>query len=249
MILSRIYPGTTEVIDLDDASSRDTLRDWYQPTGMSVVRMNLITTIDGSVGGTDGTSHTLSNPADRRILGVIRELADVVLVGASSVRREGYLLPRHARLAVVTGSGDLTGHGFGTDVEPGRLVVLCAAASVGRLMETLGGVPAEIVTLPLTDGALSMTDVITALRIRGMESIVCEGGPSLASQLLAADLVDELCLSTSPVIGGSDQQLLPAGVAVDRRATLTQLIVDDASGLYARWRMGGEPTAAPPAIE
>ena len=105
MILSRIYPGTTEAIDLDDASSRDTLRDWYQPTGMSVVRMNLITTIDGSVGGTDGTSHTLSNPADRRILGVIRELADVVLVGASSVRREGYLLPRHARLAVVTGSG------------------------------------------------------------------------------------------------------------------------------------------------
>jgi riboflavin biosynthesis pyrimidine reductase len=68
-----------------------------------------------------------------------------------------------------------------------------------------------------------------------MESIVCEGGPILAAQLIAAGIVDELCLSTSPVIGGSDKQLLPHGVAIDKRVTLEQLVLDDASGLYARW--------------
>ena len=94
MILTRVFPVSSEntPIDLDDASSRDQLLDLYRPPAEAWVRINLIASVSGNAGGSDGTSETLSNPADRRLLGVIRELGDVVLIGAESLRAEGYLV-------------------------------------------------------------------------------------------------------------------------------------------------------------
>lgn len=64
--------------------------------------------------------------------------------------------------------------------------------------------------------------------------IVCEGGPSVVAQLLAADLVDEVCLTTVPrVVGGAP--LPPFGGAAVPRLTLRHLLVDDAGASYARF--------------
>lgn len=235
MIVTRVFPGHSESVDVDAVHCREVLREWYRPEAMSSVRINLISTVSGNAGGSDGTSHTLSNPVDRKILGVIRELGDVVLVGAQSVRAESYLLPRRVPLAVLTASGDLTGHGIEADVEPGRLYVLCPESSVDRVVSTLAGATAEIIVVPAVDGRVAMVDVVTALRVRGLESIVCEGGPMLAAQFIEAGLVDELCLSTSPTLGGTDLPILAPGIAGERRLTLTQLLVDESSGVYARW--------------
>jgi riboflavin biosynthesis pyrimidine reductase len=234
---------------MDDADSRQALLGLYRAEAMSTVRINLIASVSGSVGGSDGTSNTLSNPIDRRILGVIRELSDVVLVGAQSVRAESYVLPRRAPLAIVTSSGDLSGHGIGPEASAARVYVLCPATSADRVRRSLGVVTAEIIELvPDADGNLSMTDVVTALRVRGFESIVCEGGPRLAAQLLDAGLVDEVCLTTSPLLNGSAVPILGRALHEDRSVTLLQLLVDDASGIYARWSLRREqPHAAPSA--
>jgi len=233
VILSQLVPPG-ESIDLADEASRPRLLELYRPPRPTWLRLNLITTISGSAAGVDGTSETLTNPADRKLLGVIRELADVVLIGAQSVRAEGFLLPRRARLAVVTSSGDLAGHRISAPVEPGRLLVLCPASALDRARETLG-VDADFVAVPDADARLAPAVIIAALHSRGLLSIVCEGGPSLAAQLLAGGLLDEVCLSTSPRLGGP--VLSPFGDAglepVD--AELSRLLVDDASGLYARW--------------
>ncbi|TBN56805.1 pyrimidine reductase [Glaciihabitans arcticus] len=233
MILRQLSPAGPD-IDLDEESSRASLLDLYRPPRPEWLRLNLITTISGSAAGSDGTSETLTNPADRRLLGVIRELADIVLIGAQSVRAEGFLLPRRTRLAVVTSSGDLSGHRISAPVEPGRLLVLCPASAIERSRETLG-VDADFVVVEDDAGRLAPSAILTALRAHDLRSIVCEGGPSLAAQLLAAGLLDEVCLSTSPRLGGP--VLSPFGAAelesVD--AELSRLLVDDASGLYARW--------------
>lgn len=64
--------------------------------------------------------------------------------------------------------------------------------------------------------------------------IVCEGGPSVVAQLLAAGLVDELCLTTVPrILGGIP--LRPFGDAPARDFALHQLLVDDAGATYARF--------------
>lgn len=240
MILTRVFPGGPESLDVEDPATRARLLELYALPHPEWLRINLIVTVSGSAGGADGTSETITNPADRRILGVIRELSDVVLIGAESLRREGYVLPRSARLAVVTASGALEGHGIVPPVEAGRLIVLCPPSATARVRESLGEVAAEIVEIAGPHGRIPPSAIVTALRSLGLASIVCEGGPSLVSQFIDADEVDELCLSTSPLLNGGG---IPAFGATDHpevRLTLAQLLVDDASGVYARWFTGAE---------
>lgn len=235
MILTRLHPAPAESIDLKAEGSRDRLLELYRPPSTRWTRLNFIATVSGSAAGTDGTSETLTNPADRRLLGVIRELSDIVLIGAQSVRSEGFQLPRTARLAVVTSSGDLSGHRISAPVEPGRLLVLAPERALDRARSTLGVATAEFVAVADVDGRLAPGDILTTLHDRGHTSIVCEGGPSLAAQLLESGLLDELCLSTAPQLGGPALPLFGDRELDAVRLGLSQLLADEQSGLYARW--------------
>ena len=133
MIVERLYPGPNAAVDMDD---RDALLELYRPPRADWLRLNLIATVTGGASGSDGTSETLTNPVDRRILGVIRQLADIVLIGAQSLRAEEYVQPRRSRLAVVTASGDLGGHRIAAP-EGDRPIVLCPPAARARVLETL----------------------------------------------------------------------------------------------------------------
>ena len=92
-VLRRIVPAADEVPEAVHIDDRDRLLELYAPRAPDWLRLNLVASVSGSAAGTDGTSESLTSRADRRILGVIRELADVVLVGANSVRAEGYRCP------------------------------------------------------------------------------------------------------------------------------------------------------------
>ncbi|MBM7024715.1 dihydrofolate reductase family protein [Clavibacter zhangzhiyongii] len=242
MRITRILPvagvGEPEAFRaLDDDRTRDWLEDLYRPASTAHVRLNFVASVDGSVTGADGSSDSLSSAVDRRILGVIRELADVVLVGAGTVRAERYVLPRRTPLAVATSTGDLDGHRFDPDAADGRLLVLCPPEARDRAVATLGGVPA-VVPVPLgaaADGRLGGDDVIAALAGHGLAHVVCEGGPALAASLLAAGRVDELCLTTSPELVTPLTPLVPAGSGVHAPMSLEQLLVDDDHRTYARW--------------
>ncbi len=229
MRLERLYPGPTEDIDGDD---RERLLELYRPLSARWLRLNLITSVTGAASGTDGTSETLTNPVDRRILGVIRELADVVLIGAQTLRAESYLQPRRSRLAVVTASGNLGGHRIEA-LEGAAPIVICPADAVDVARQSLPD--AEYLVVPVSGHVLAPADVVGALRGNGQESIVCEGGPRLAAQLVDAGLVDEFCLSTAARIGGAPFPVLGSTAISERDVVLTQLLRDEASSLYARW--------------
>lgn len=229
MILERLYPIPAESIDLDD---RQRLLELYRPPAAAWLRLNLITSVTGAASGSDGTSETLTNPADRRILGVIRELADVVLVGAQSVRAEGYQQPKRSRIAIVTASGNLDGNRIERSDGPAPIVI-CPASAVGRVRSSIDD--PEVLVVDDSDGRISAAAIIEALRQIDLASIVCEGGPGLAAQLVDAGLVQEFCLATSPRIGGAPFPVLGGSPIAERSATLTSLLRDEASGLYARW--------------
>lgn len=232
MRLRRLLPDPTTAFDLDDADAQAALDELYHPPRARWLRLNFIASVNGSVAGSDGTSHSLTNRTDRRILGAIRRAADVVLVGAGSVRTEGYFLPRSRPLAIVTGSGDLRGHHIPADVEEGRVIVLCPQDALDALKSSLDERPVTVITLP--GPSIPFNSAIAALRDLGHESIVCEGGPSLSAQLVAESLVDELCLSTSPQLVPLSQPVLP-GLEASHHLTLTQLLLDEESTFYARW--------------
>ena len=79
--------------------------------------------------------------------------------------------------------------------------------------------------------------MIAALRERGLERIVCEGGPRLVGQLLAARLVDEICLTTVPRLLGTASTLFGGATGGAADLDLVQLLADEGGALYARWRV------------
>ncbi|WP_439565899.1 dihydrofolate reductase family protein, partial [Microcella sp.] len=88
-MLRRVVPVEGGELDVDHPDARRTLLDWYEPHSPEHVRLTFVSTLDGRAAGGDGTSESLTTRTDRMILGVIRQHADVVLVGAETVRRAG----------------------------------------------------------------------------------------------------------------------------------------------------------------
>jgi riboflavin biosynthesis pyrimidine reductase len=232
-------------LDIEDDATAARIRELYDPPRDTWLRLNLIAAVSGDAAGADGTSETLSNATDRTILAAIRTLADGVLVGAASVRAEGYRVPKSSRLVVVTSSGDLSGHRM-DPVEAGRVVVVCPSSARGRVRETLGEAiwdAATVLTAPDDDGRVEPAAILRCLRDQRLRSLVCEGGPSLAGQFLRDGLVDELCLSTSPVVIGSGLPVFGRERFDPASLVLGQLLVDEQSTLYARWTVDGGPAS------
>jgi riboflavin biosynthesis pyrimidine reductase len=235
VILRPVYPSPGTPVDLATAGWREELLELYRPPRADWIRINLVGSVSGSAAGADGTSETLTNPADRKLLGVIRSLADVVVVGAASVRSEGYYIPRHAELAVVTGTGDLGNHLVTSTGAQASFFVLCPESAVARARETTADVDARILVVPDEGGSMTVPAIVDALHGAGFESIVCEGGPTLASQFVRAEVVDEVCLTTSPILNGASAPLFGGHEFPDQNLRLVSLLVDDANGIYARW--------------
>ena len=178
------------------------------------VRINFVASADGA-STLAGRSGGLSGDADKKLFSTLRDLADVILVGASTVRHEGYgpvqlSGDRRARrracgfdspapIAVVSHSLDLDPAApIFTEAEARTVVVTDESAPADR-REALGAV-ADIV-LAGTE-RVDAADALGQLAARGLHRVLCEGGPALLGDLEAADRVDELCLTLSPLLAG-----------------------------------------------
>ncbi|MEY2423542.1 MAG: hypothetical protein QOI95_3609 [Acidimicrobiaceae bacterium] len=167
------------------------------------VLVNMIATLDGAT-AIDGRSGGFGGPADKAVFAAIRSLADVILVGAGTVRAENYGPPRGGtRLAIVTSSLDLEPDAriFSDNYRP--IIVTTASADPARraLLEPIAD---------LMVAGESRVDLQALLRqLSGV--IVCEGGPSLNGQLISENLVDELCISVAPLLASGDSPRVAHG--------------------------------------
>jgi riboflavin biosynthesis pyrimidine reductase len=242
--VSRLVPAPSEQVELEGEALDSWLRERYELQGDTWLRLNLISALGGQITGPSGSSNDLAAGIDRPLLKLLRAMSDVVLVGAASVRAEGYTIPRRAPLAVATVSGDLDGHVFPRDLEPGRLLVLCPPAAEERVRASVGSA-AEV--LPVAGDSMAEPGLLTtALRDRGLGRIVCEGGGALASRLLAAGLVDEFCHSVAPVLVSPGAPLTVGDVPLTT-GRLEGLLLDETDRLYARWRFGADAAGSAPA--
>lgn len=221
----RIWPETGSVTSLHAAYDRDR----PAPPDRPWVGVLMITSLDGSI-AVDGASGGLGNTNDAAVLGVLRAHAEVIVVGAGTVRAEGYGPPRKPgqRIAVATNSGSLdldselftSGSGF---------VLAPAAADVDE---------SRVEVLRAGDDRLDLTTALARLRevVPGTDHVLAEGGPGLNGSLLDADLVDELTMTLSPhLVGGRGDRLTRGAGEAMRRFRLDQLLVDDESFVFGRW--------------
>ena len=189
---------------VDDVDVAALYRDAERPRSPWVL-VNMISTVDGAT-AVGGKSGGLGGPADKKVFAAVRSLADVILVGAGTVRAENY--GPDPRLAIVTASLDLEPDArvFTGDVRP---TVLTSSDADPARRSALADV-ANIVDV--NEGR--RVDLRAALaHLEGV--VVCEGGPSLNGQLVADDLVDELCLSLSPLLAAGDSPRVAHGPGAD----------------------------------
>lgn len=235
---------------IDDAGLH---RLYAYPGGVNrcVVRGNAIASLDGGA-TTDGTSGGLGGPGDRRLFALLRELADVVLVGAGTARAESYSGARmsvsqrqrrreHGQgevppIALVTRTG-LLDHSLPvlTDTEVQPLVLTCSRAIAGARARL--GSTAEVIDCSGPDPeAVDLGVALAALSARGLNRVLAEGGPSLLGDLIATDLLDELCLTAAPLlVGGSSVRIAAGTGAALSRMRRAHVITDTEGYLYLRY--------------
>ncbi|WP_114856035.1 dihydrofolate reductase family protein [Brachybacterium sp. YJGR34] len=194
------------------------------------VRAMMNTTIDGAVAGADGTSGSLRNPEDSFVFGVLRALADVVLVGAQTVREEDYRRPlgradllepsrrpsgaSRPALAIWSRSGELP-----ATVEPDWPTFLITPPEHAAAAARRSGLPAAQI-LP----ARSVAEALQQLAARGLRAVQAEGGPASLGRLAAAGALDELCFSTTHrTVGGASSRVLH-GAGHEQRWELVSLL-------------------------
>ena len=221
----------------------------YPEEGQPWLRINFVATLDGAI-SVDGRSGPLGGPDDRLVFNTLRGLADVILVGAGTVRAEGYggarisaaqRIRRTARgqalvpaIAIISGSGKLDpGLRVFTETEVPTIVFTSAAASDADIATM---VEAGAVVHQSDDAGVALPAVIEQLSAQGLPNVLCEGGPRLFGELLQHDAVDELCLTISPLLtAGSAPRIAMSGTAVLHRMRQAHLLLADDGMLLGRW--------------
>lgn len=217
-----------------------------------VVRGNAIATADGAA-TTAGRSGGLGAAGDRRLFGVLRELADVVVVGVGTARMENYsgarmtVAQRRRRqgrdqsevppIAMVTRTGTLErdlGVLTGSEATP---LILTSAAAAGGVRQRLGAA-AEVIDCSGSDPAeVDLAVALQRLAGRGLRRVLTEGGPSLMGSFIGAGLLDELCLTCAPLLAGGGPVRIATGSAdVLTRMRREHVITDTEGYLYLRYR-------------
>jgi riboflavin biosynthesis pyrimidine reductase len=220
----RLWPDPAENLTDDDLTS-----------GLAAgVRVNFISSVDGAA-TSDGLSGGLSTPGDKRYFELLRRVCDVVVVGAGTVRAEGYGpirvsaasaewrtargMPPHPSFAIVSGQLDLDPRSRIFTDAPVRPILVTTSHAKGA--ERF----APVADILVAGGGkhIAPEAMLVGLRERNLTHVLCEGGPSLFGYFLDADIVDELCLTISPSLEVGDAPRISSGPAVSRALRLDQV--------------------------
>jgi riboflavin biosynthesis pyrimidine reductase len=215
------------------------------------LRTNMVMSADGA-GSLDGLSGGLSGTGDKRVFGILRVLADAVLVGSGTAEAESYKparprpalaslragRPATATIAVISGSLDLdlTSPLF-TDAPPDARTIVITREKASPELRAATAKVADVIVAG-TD-KVDLAAALNELADRGLSRVNCEGGPHLLAQIAAAGLLDELTLTLSPALAGPGAGRIIAGAAFAAdRMTLAQVLTEDGY-LFCRYLTKG----------
>jgi riboflavin biosynthesis pyrimidine reductase len=211
------------------------------------VMANFITTIDGAA-VVDGGSTAINDEDDRAMFAAIRAVPDFILVGAGTVRAENYhpieLDERRSQARLEVGLEEVP-----------HLVVATRSLSLDPEMRVFGNPKRRVTILTDEDApaerAEALAEVADVVRLRGTgpadflhymrmgKVVLCEGGPSLIGQFIAAGLVDEMAVTVAPMLVAGKSKRMASGPAADPplEMSLDRVLYGDRS-LFLRYLRG-----------
>ena len=218
------------------------------------VRANMIASLDGGATA-DGKSGGLGGPGDRAVFALMRQLADVIVVGAGTVRAENYSgaqfspAQRQSRqhrgqaevppIAVFTNTAMLDHDAkLFTRTEVPPLILTCADA-VADAESRLGAVAEVVDASGARPDRVDVSAALKSLADRGLLRVLVEGGPAILGLLMEHDLLDELCMTIAPLlVGGAAERIATGTGQVHTPMRRGHLLTDEAGYLYTRYVKG-----------
>jgi diaminohydroxyphosphoribosylaminopyrimidine deaminase/5-amino-6-(5-phosphoribosylamino)uracil reductase len=206
--------------------------------GRPFVTVKLAATADGRIATRTGESSWVSGEPARAWVHRLRGVSDAVVVGAETARRDNPRLTArqaHGRdplRVVVDSRARLSPRARMLQEGDSPVVVATTAAAPEKRVRALERAGAEVWRLRPRGGRVDLGALLRALAARGVLTVLCEGGATLAGALVEAGLADKLCLFYAPKILGGGVPIL-SGKGVARLAQAWRLT-------DVRWRPVGE---------
>jgi riboflavin biosynthesis pyrimidine reductase len=196
------------------------------PANRPFLAVNMIATADGRA-TIAGRTAPIANRADHELFHALRTRVDAVMVGAETVRVEGYG-PMEPLAVLVTRTADVPPD-VGLLAAPGNRVVVLTPSPDATLPDCAAEV--SYIRGPLPDGVRRLRSEL------GVRSVLSEGGPAVLGELLQHGLVDELHLVVAPKLaGGHDPLTIVTGDDLDPPPDLALLSVHESGGyLFLRY--------------
>ena len=196
--MRQLLPTTRDTVNLREIYGAPRSR---HSAGRPSIGLCMVMSIDGST-VVEGKSTLLSNPADRDVLIALRSAAETIVVGAGTIREEMYEVPSKMglRVGVVTRTGkmDLNTNLFKSGV--GFLIMPEDAKQ-----------PDTEFDLEIVRAGKGNVDLQLAMSQLPGTFVQLEGGALLNASMFAANLVDEINLTISPMVTGADSPRLANG--------------------------------------
>ena len=239
-----LYPDPADEADLA-AVYADMPKQVLRPA----VRLNMIVSVDGGTSW-NGVSGALGGSAEKALFAVLRSLTDVVLVASATMRAEHYgpaMLALEAqevrrrrgqtavpKIAVVSRTCQFDWNSpFFTAAEQRPIVFTVSTAPDENL--TRAADVAEVIIAGEED--VDLKYAVDELGERGAQSVLAEGGPTLNGQLARAGLLDELCVTVSPLLASGDAKRIISGSTLDVLEPLRLRSICEEDGyLFVRYR-------------
>ena len=215
--------------DADD----DRLRRLYAPPRAPWLRVNMVSTVDGAATGASGVTGSINNAADKRVFHLLRATSDAIVVGAGTARAEGYG-PAVVPLVLVSRAGGVPEKLQGAAAGRVLLVTCATAPGLADSRRQLG----DENVLVAGEESVDLDLMRRALAGLGFRHLLSEGGPQLLGAMLAAGVVDELCVTLVPRAVSGSHLRITDGAGVDVPLEPTTLLEEDGT-LLGRWLVAG----------
>jgi diaminohydroxyphosphoribosylaminopyrimidine deaminase/5-amino-6-(5-phosphoribosylamino)uracil reductase len=178
------------------------------------IALKMAMSLDGAIATEPGVQERLTSEGGRKYVRALRMTYDAVMVGAGTVRIDDPLLtvrPPHDRLrpyqrvvACETGTVPANSRVFLAEEGYAKTIVLAPAG----LQDRIGALHdvADVILMGAPDTLrLDLPQAMKAMRARGIASVLCEGGPTLAAALIATGQLDRFYWAVAPVLLRNDR--------------------------------------------
>ncbi len=216
-------PGPTTV-----AEQLEGYRPWEEPREeRPLVAMNFVTTLDGRA-TIEGRSGPIGSDTDTEVLAGLRTRFDAVMIGAGTMRAERYG-PLASKLVIISGRLDLPWDAPAF-TEEGEVLIFTAS-------ETEPPETAASIEVIRHEGAVNLREALRQLhQERGIQALLCEGGPHIHEQMQADGLVDDLFLTIAPKLSGGEAPRILEGPLPDVVDLDLVWLLEQDGELFARYR-------------